>query len=105
MAALTNKDVKLLEYIQQYTDENACSPLFGEMAKHMNVSHPAIVVRVSTLEKKGVIRRRKRCKQSIEIVDPETLEKLRRKEEIRCAIVSNPTQTVNDASCQDSERI
>lgn len=71
MSAYTRKQKYLLEKIAAYQRETGVSPTLEELAQHFHVSPVTIFGHISSLERKGAIRRRPHEARSITILDPE----------------------------------
>ncbi len=66
----TEKQLRILEFIQRFQDERGVSPTLEEMATHFGVTKITIYEHLNQLEKKGAITRTKYRARSIEIVVP-----------------------------------
>lgn len=67
---LTKKQLDILEFIQDWREEQGVSPTLEEMADHFKVTKITIYEHLNQLEKKGAIRRAKFRARSIEIITP-----------------------------------
>jgi repressor LexA len=69
--ALTKRQFQVLAFLDSFTKQNGYCPSFDEIGKSLNLSSLATVHKhISTLEKKGFIRRGYNQSRSIEIVNP-----------------------------------
>ena len=66
----TEKQLRIMEFIQQFRSESGISPTLEEIAKKFNVTKITIYEHVNQLERKGAIRREKFRARSIEILIP-----------------------------------
>jgi repressor LexA len=73
----TEKQLRILEFIQQWREEKGISPTLEEMATHFSVTKITIYEHLNQLERKGAIRRAKFRARSIEILTPPPLRRRR----------------------------
>jgi repressor LexA len=66
----TEKQLKIMEFIQQFRAERGISPTLEEIAKHFGVTKITIYEHINQLERKGAIKREKFRARSIEILSP-----------------------------------
>ncbi|MBI4586875.1 MAG: repressor LexA [Planctomycetes bacterium] len=66
----TPKQLNLLEFIQNWQEENGLSPTLEEMACHFKVTKITIYEHLNQLEKKGAIQREKFRARSVQIKTP-----------------------------------
>jgi repressor LexA len=66
----TEKQLKIMEFIQQFRTDRGISPTLEEIAKNFNVTKITIYEHINQLERKGAIRREKFRARSIEILIP-----------------------------------
>lgn len=66
----TEKQLKIMEFLQQFRAERGISPTLEEIAKHFGVTKITIYEHVNQLERKGAIKREKFRARSIEILCP-----------------------------------
>ena len=66
----TEKQLRIMEFIQQFRGERGISPTLEEIAKNFGVTKITIYEHVNQLERKGAIRREKFRARSIEILAP-----------------------------------
>ena len=67
---LTPKQLRILEFIQDWRDEQGVSPTLEEMAEEFEVTKITIFEHLNQLEQKGAIRREKFRARSIEVLTP-----------------------------------
>ncbi len=68
-SSLTEKQVRFLEFILDYREEQGTAPTIQEMADHFGYASPGSVQRyLEALEKKGYIRRRERLARGVELI-------------------------------------
>lgn len=66
----TEKQLRIMEFIQQFRAERGISPTLEEIAKNFGVTKITIYEHVNQLERKGAIKREKFRARSIEILVP-----------------------------------
>lgn len=66
----TEKQLRIMEFIQQFRAERGISPTLEEIAKNFGVTKITIYEHINQLERKGAIRREKFRARSIEIIAP-----------------------------------
>jgi repressor LexA len=66
----TEKQLKIMEFIQQFRAERGISPTLEEIARHFGVTKITIYEHINQLERKGAIKREKFRARSIEILSP-----------------------------------
>jgi repressor LexA len=66
----TEKQLKIMEFIQHFRAERGISPTLEEIAKHFGVTKITIYEHINQLERKGAIKREKFRARSIEILSP-----------------------------------
>ena len=66
----TEKQLKIMEFIQKFRAERGISPTLEEIAKHFGVTKITIYEHINQLERKGAIKREKFRARSIEILSP-----------------------------------
>jgi repressor LexA len=66
----TEKQLRIMEFIQQFRAERGISPTLEEIAKHFGVTKITIYEHINQLERKGAIKREKFRARSIEILVP-----------------------------------
>ena len=66
----TEKQLRIMEFIQQFRAERGISPTLEEIAKNFGVTKITIYEHINQLERKGAIRREKFRARSIEIMAP-----------------------------------
>jgi repressor LexA len=66
----TEKQLKIMEFIQQFRTERGISPTLEEIAKNFGVTKITIYEHINQLERKGAIKREKFRARSIEILVP-----------------------------------
>lgn len=66
----TEKQLRILEFVQEFRAERGISPTLEEIAKHFGVTKITIYEHVNQLERKGAIKREKFRARSIEILVP-----------------------------------
>lgn len=66
----TEKQLRIMEFIQQFRSERGISPTLEEIAKNFGVTKITIYEHINQLERKGAIKREKFRARSIEIVVP-----------------------------------
>lgn len=66
----TEKQLRIMEFIQEFRAERGISPTLEEIAKHFGVTKITIYEHVNQLERKGAIKREKFRARSIEILVP-----------------------------------
>ena len=66
----TEKQLRIMEFIQQFRAERGISPTLEEIAKHFGVTKITIYEHINQLERKGAIKREKFRARSIEILSP-----------------------------------
>ena len=70
----TDRQLAIMEFLQQYRREHRKSPTMEEMATHFNVGRVTIHEHIRNLESKGAIRSTPHLARSIEIIDPQFLD-------------------------------
>ena len=70
----TDRQLAIMEFLQQYRREHRNSPTMEEMAAHFNVVRVTIHEHIRNLESKGAIRSTPHLARSIEIIDPQFLD-------------------------------
>lgn len=70
----TDRQLAIMEFLQQYRREHRKSPTMEEMAVHFNVGRVTIHEHIRNLESKGAIRSTPHLARSIEIIDPQFLD-------------------------------
>ncbi len=70
----TDRQLAIMEFLQQYRREHRNSPTMEEMAAHFNVVRVTIHEHIRNLETKGAIRSKPYLARSIEIIDPQFLD-------------------------------
>ena len=69
----TQKQLKILEFVHQWREDNGVSPTLEELAGHFRVTKITVYEHLNQLERKGAIQRTKYRARSIEIlIDPPT---------------------------------
>lgn len=69
---LTRRQRQILDFFQEYTEQNGISPTLEEVARHFGVNKVTIFGHVSELERKGVLTRAaKGVSRGLQIVAPE----------------------------------
>ena len=71
MAAYTKKQRNILSFISKFQKEQGVSPTLEELSKQFMVTRVTIFQHISSLERKGAIKRRTHEARSITILDPE----------------------------------
>ena len=66
----TEKQLRIMEFIQQFRTERGISPTLEEIAKNFGVTKITIYEHINQLERKGAIKREKFRARSIEILVP-----------------------------------
>ena len=66
----TEKQLRIMEFIQQFRTERGISPTLEEIAKNFSVTKITIYEHINQLERKGAIKREKFRARSIEILVP-----------------------------------
>jgi repressor LexA len=66
----TEKQLRIMEFIQQFRSERGISPTLEEIAKNFGVTKITIYEHINQLERKGAIKREKFRARSIEILIP-----------------------------------
>jgi len=66
----TEKQLRIMEFLQQFRSERGISPTLEEIAKHFGVTKITIYEHINQLERKGAIKREKFRARSIEIMVP-----------------------------------
>jgi repressor LexA len=66
----TEKQLRIMEFLQQFRTERGISPTLEEIAKHFGVTKITIYEHINQLERKGAIKREKFRARSIEIMTP-----------------------------------
>ena len=66
----TEKQLKIMEFIQQFRSERGISPTLEEIARNFSVTKITIYEHINQLERKGAIKREKFRARSIEILAP-----------------------------------
>jgi repressor LexA len=66
----TEKQLRIMEFIQQFRAERGIAPTLDEIAKNFNVTKITIYEHINQLERKGTIKREKYRARSIEILAP-----------------------------------
>jgi len=66
----TEKQLRIMEFIQQFRGERGISPTLEEIARNFGVTKITIYEHINQLERKGAIKREKFRARSIEIVVP-----------------------------------
>ncbi|MBI4606345.1 MAG: repressor LexA [Planctomycetes bacterium] len=66
----TEKQLRIMEFIQQFRAERGISPTLEEIAKNFGVTKITIYEHINQLERKGAIKREKFRARSIEILVP-----------------------------------
>jgi repressor LexA len=66
----TEKQLRIMEFIQQFRAERGIAPTLEEIAKNFNVTKITIYEHINQLERKGAIKREKFRARSIEILVP-----------------------------------
>ena len=66
----TEKQLRIMEFLQQFRTERGISPTLEEIAKHFGVTKITIYEHINQLERKGAIKREKFRARSIEILIP-----------------------------------
>lgn len=66
----TEKQLRIMEFIQQFRAERGISPTLEEIARHFGVTKITIYEHINQLERKGAIKREKFRARSIEILVP-----------------------------------
>ena len=66
----TEKQLRIMEFIQQFRADRGISPTLEEIAKHFGVTKITIYEHINQLERKGAIKREKFRARSIEILAP-----------------------------------
>jgi repressor LexA len=70
----TDRQLAIMEFLQQYRREHRNCPTMEEMAAHFNVVRVTIHEHIRKLESKGAIQRTPHLSRSIEIIDPQFLD-------------------------------
>lgn len=73
----TRKQLRILEFIQDWREENGVSPTLEEMASRFNVTKITIHEHLNQLERKGAIRRTKYRARSVEVLVPPPVKRRR----------------------------
>ena len=68
--SFTDKQGQYLAYIYYYTKLNGTPPAHTDMQKYFKVTPPSVNQMISTLEKKGLIRKKPRVARSISLLIP-----------------------------------
>jgi repressor LexA len=66
----TEKQLRIMEFIQKFRADRGISPTLEEIAKHFGVTKITIYEHINQLERKGAIKREKFRARSIEILSP-----------------------------------
>ncbi len=66
---LTEKQKKLLDYLQAHLDQTGATPSLRTMAADIDISHAAVAQTLKLLEDKGYIRRQGRYSRTIVLLD------------------------------------
>src|SRR5262249_2243199 len=66
----TEKQLRIVEFIQQFRAERGIAPTLEEIAKNFSVSKITIYEHINQLERKGMIKRERYRARSIEIMAP-----------------------------------
>lgn len=66
----TEKQLRIMEFVQQFRTERGISPTLEEIAKNFGVTKITIYEHINQLERKGAIKREKFRARSIEILVP-----------------------------------
>lgn len=70
----TDRQLAIMEFMQQYRRERRISPTMDEMAAYFNVGRVTIHEHIRNLESKGAIQRTPHVARGIEIIDPQFLD-------------------------------
>ena len=65
---ITPKQLRILKFIQSFTESNRYSPTLQEIADEIGVSKITILDHLRALERRGIIRRQRYLSRSIEVV-------------------------------------
>ncbi len=71
----TDRQVAILEFVQRYRRLRSVAPTLEEIAQNFGVSKVTIYDHVRQLERKNAIRREKHRARSLEIIDPDYLDR------------------------------
>ncbi len=75
MAGMTRRQAQLLAFLKAYQAGNGFSPSYAEIAAHIGISTKSGVNRiVDALEARGAIRRHKKMKRSLEVIENDSAE-------------------------------
>ena len=66
----TEKQLRIMEFIQQFREERGISPTLDEIASNFGVTKITVYEHVSQLERKGALKREKFRARSIELLAP-----------------------------------
>ncbi len=75
MRDLTERQREILDYIAQFTDDNAYAPTVREICEHFNISIRAVQDHISALQKKGVLSITRHRSRSMRVVDDKRTKK------------------------------
>jgi repressor LexA len=64
---ITPKQLRILKFIQAFTESNHYSPTLQEIADEIGVSKITILDHLRALERRGIIRRQRYLSRSIEV--------------------------------------
>ncbi|MEC9351956.1 MAG: repressor LexA, partial [Planctomycetota bacterium] len=66
----TEKQLRIMEFIQQFREERGISPTLDEIASNFGVTKITVYEHVNQLERKGALKREKFRARSIELLAP-----------------------------------
>ena len=64
----TEKQLRIMEFIQQFRDERGISPTLEEIASNFGVTKITVYEHINQLERKGALKREKFRARSIELI-------------------------------------
>lgn len=68
MKDLTDRQQQVLQFIQDYTENNVCPPTVREIADHFNISLKAVQDHIAALRKKGFLSQSEKRSRSLKVL-------------------------------------
>ncbi len=88
MKGLTPKQHEILQYIQNYIEQNQYSPSYREIMDHFSLASPGSIYKyIRTLKRKGALSAEKKCSRSLSLTEPRKQAEV--KSEIELPLIGN----------------